>query len=39
MTVGPPLGSRQFGTVHKAIDMDSGKFMAIKIVEQPEKIS
>ncbi len=37
--VGPPLGSGQFGTVYKAIDVDSGKFMAVKIVERPEKIS
>jgi serine/threonine protein kinase len=31
--VGPLLGSRQFGTVYKAIDVDSGKFIAVKIVE------
>jgi serine/threonine protein kinase len=37
--VGPPLGSGQFGTVYKAIDVDSGKFMAVKIVERPEKLS
>ncbi|KAJ8062011.1 hypothetical protein OCU04_009793 [Sclerotinia nivalis] len=31
--VGPPLGSGMFGTVHKVIDVDSGKFMAVKIIE------
>ena len=24
-----------FGAVHKAIDVDSGKFMAVKIIERP----
>ena len=33
--VGLPLGSRQFGTVHKVVNVDSGKFMAVKILEQP----
>jgi serine/threonine protein kinase len=33
--VGDPLGSGQFGTVHKAIDVDSGKFMAVKKIERP----
>jgi hypothetical protein len=28
--VGDPLGSGQFGIVHKYIDADSGKFMAVK---------
>ena len=35
--VGRKLGSGQFGTVYKAIDVDSGKFIAIKILEQPTK--
>ena len=35
--VGGMLGSRQFGTIHKAIDVDSGKFMAIKILERPTR--
>ncbi len=33
--VGDPLGSGQFGIVHKAIDVDTGKFMAVKIIELP----
>lgn len=37
--VGPKLGSGQFGTVHKAIDVDSGKFLAVKILERPERAS
>jgi len=37
--VGPELGSGQFGTVHKAIDVDSGKVMAVKILEQPTTAS
>jgi hypothetical protein len=32
--VGAPLGSGQFGAVHKAIDVDSGNFMAVKIIER-----
>jgi hypothetical protein len=36
---GPKLGSGQFGTVHKAIDVDSGKFMAVKILERPTRAS
>jgi hypothetical protein len=39
VTVGPKLGSGQFGTVHKAIDVDSGKFMAVKILVQPSGAS
>jgi hypothetical protein len=39
MKVGPKLGSGQFGTVHKAIDVDSGKFMAVKILERPTTAS
>ena len=34
-----PLGSGQFGTVHKAIDVDSGKLMAVKMFERPIKAS
>jgi hypothetical protein len=34
-----PLGSGQFGAVHKAIDVDSGKFMAVKIIERPVNAS
>ena len=33
--VGPPLGSGQFGIVHKCIDADLGKFMAVKILTRP----
>ncbi|KAI9768629.1 MAG: hypothetical protein M1840_004826 [Geoglossum simile] len=29
------LGSGQFGIVYKAIDVDSGKFMAVKIIRRP----
>lgn len=29
----PALGCGQFGTVYKAIDVDSGKFMAVKILK------
>jgi hypothetical protein len=39
VTVGPQLGSGQFGTVHKAIDVDSGKFMAVKILQRPTRAS
>jgi serine/threonine protein kinase len=35
LAVGGKLGSGQFGTVYKAIDVDLGKFMAVKILEQP----
>jgi hypothetical protein len=31
--VGPPLGSGQFATVYKAIDIDRGKIMAVKILK------
>jgi hypothetical protein len=37
--VGDPLGSGQFGTVHKAIDVDTGNFMAVKIIERPASAS
>ncbi|OAA35516.1 Protein kinase-like domain protein [Metarhizium rileyi] len=33
--IGKQLGSGQFGVVHKAIDADKGKFMAVKILKQP----
>ena len=33
--VGTPLGSGQFGIVHKCVDADSGKFMAVKILKRP----
>ncbi len=33
------LGSGQYGAVHKAIDVDSGKFMAVKIIERPMNAS
>ncbi|KAF2258233.1 kinase-like protein [Lojkania enalia] len=39
LTVGPKLGSGQFGTVHKAIDVDSGKLMAVKILVRPTRAS
>jgi hypothetical protein len=39
VTVGPKLGSGQFGEVYKAIDVDSGKFMAVKILERPSRAS
>jgi len=29
------LGSGQFGKVYKAVDVDSGKLMAVKILKQP----
>jgi serine/threonine protein kinase len=33
--VGRKLGFGQFGTVHKAIDVDSRKFITVKVLEQP----
>lgn len=36
---GGKLGSGQFGTVYKAIDVDSGKLMAVKILQQPTTLS
>ena len=36
---GGRLGSGKFGTVHKAIDVDSGRFMAVKILERPTRAS
>jgi len=32
---GYQLGSGQFGTVYKAIDVDSGKVMAVKVIKRP----
>jgi hypothetical protein len=37
--VGGKLGSRQYRTVHKVIDVDSRKFIAVKILEQPTRKS
>ncbi|MCJ1479186.1 hypothetical protein MMC13_007870 [Lambiella insularis] len=37
--VGGTLGSGQFGTVRKAIDVDSGKFMVVKILQRPTRAS
>jgi serine/threonine protein kinase len=37
--VGGKLGSGQFGTVYKATDVDSGKFIAVKILERPTRAS
>lgn len=31
------LGAGSFGTVHKAIDVDTGKFMAVKILRGPSE--
>jgi serine/threonine protein kinase len=36
--VGGKLGSGQFGTVYKAINVDSGKCMAVKILELPIRV-
>jgi serine/threonine protein kinase len=33
------LGSGQFGTVYKALDIDTGKFLAVKIFQRPEQAS
>ena len=37
--VGGALSSRQFGNVHKAIDVDLGKFIAVKILQRPIRVS
>ena len=37
--IGEPLGSGQFGVVHKSIDVDSGKFMAVKTIQRPTQTS
>ncbi|KAI9777857.1 MAG: hypothetical protein M1839_008534 [Geoglossum umbratile] len=39
VTVGGRLGSGAYGTVHKAIGVDLGKFMAVKILERPTRAS
>ena len=36
---GGNLGSGQFETVHKVIDVDSGKLMAVKILKRPARAS
>jgi len=36
---GGALGSGQYSTVHKVIDVDSGKFMAVKTLHQPTRLS
>jgi hypothetical protein len=33
--IGPPLGSGIFGTVYKSVDVDTGRFMAVKILQRP----
>lgn len=33
------LGSGQFGVVYKAIDIDTGRFLAVKILQQPVQAS
>lgn len=38
MAVEFQLESRQFQTVYKVIDMDSGKFMDIKILKRSKRI-
>ncbi|KAM5356570.1 hypothetical protein ACJ41O_003216 [Fusarium nematophilum] len=35
VTIGACLGSGQFGTVYKAVNLDSGKLMAVKIMKRP----
>ncbi|KAF4624207.1 hypothetical protein G7Y89_g13966 [Cudoniella acicularis] len=37
--VGPPLGSGSYGVMFKATDVDSRKFMAVKMLKQPTKAS
>lgn len=39
MTVGNPLGCGEFGRVYETIDVDSGKFMAVKKINQPTRKS
>lgn len=36
-TIGDSLGSGQFGIVYKAVNLDSGKLMAVKIMERPAR--
>jgi len=38
LRIGTPLGSGQFGTVHKAINVDSGKLLAVKIIQRPSGV-
>ncbi|KZN83774.1 Serine/threonine-protein kinase DCLK2 [Penicillium chrysogenum] len=33
------LGSGQFAVVYKALDVDTGKFLAVKIIQRPEQAS
>jgi serine/threonine protein kinase len=35
--IGPVLGAGQFGEVYKAVDVDSGKLMAVKVLIPPAK--
>lgn len=39
VTIGEPLGVGQFGAVYKSIDVDSGKFMAVKQLRRPAVMS
>ena len=39
VTIGDRLGSGQFGDVYKVVDVDSWKFMAVKILRRPARIS
>ncbi|KAF2022282.1 kinase-like protein [Aaosphaeria arxii CBS 175.79] len=36
VTVGHKLGEGAFGTVHQAIDVDSGNIMAVKVIKRPK---
>jgi len=36
VTIGDMLGAGQFGEVYKAVDVDSGKLMAVKILKLPD---
>ena len=38
-TIGDSIGSGEFGTVWKAVDADTGKLMAVKILKQPKEAS
>lgn len=39
VTMGDPLGSRTYGTVYKCIDIDLGRFMAVKILTNEPRAS